>query len=77
MPSKRCRVDQHMSASNIVFPQDLGGHIDGPASIWSLRECQLLESVNDTRCLAYLCRIAGVDHKRPISVLSLGQKFRD
>ena len=64
---------------NLLFPEDLGGHpTDGPTSIWSLRELQLLEGVNDAhRVAGYLCRIAGAEHKRPISVLSTGTKFGD
>ena len=59
-----------------VFPEDLGHPITGPASTWSLREFQLLEGVNDAYRLAgYLCRVAGAEHKRPISVLSTSQKL--
>ena len=62
-----------------TFPEDLGGHrVDGPTSIWALRESQLLKGVNDAhRYAGYLCRIAGAEHKRPIAVLTSGQYFSD
>ena len=64
---------------HLIFPEDLGGHrADGPTSIWSLRESQLLEGVNDAhRYAGYLCRIAGAEHKRPIAVLSSGRYFSE
>ena len=51
--------------------------VTGPSSVWSLREFQLWEGVNDARRLAgYLCRISGAEHKTPdISPLD-GQKIR-
>ena len=50
--------------------------MDGPTSIWALRESQLLEGVNDAhRYAGYLWRIAGAEHKRPIAVLSSGKNF--
>ena len=35
---------------NVIFPKDLGGDpSDGPSSLWTLREIQLLEGIRDAR----------------------------
>ena len=49
-PSKPS-TDIHEEAGFLqVFPKDLGGHSsDGPPSVWSLRQFQLLEGVSDAR----------------------------
>ena len=40
----------------IIFPEDVGGSQDGPSSVWTLREFQLLEGIRDARRVAgYLC----------------------
>ena len=64
---------------HLIFPEDLGVHrVDGPTSIWALRESQLLEGVNDAhRYAGYLCRFACAEHKRPIAVLSSGRYSSD
>ena len=75
----------------IIFPEDLGGSQDGPSSVWTLREFQVLEGIRDARRAAgHLCQITGAHYKRPLGVffhvhlrsrLSLGwpclEKLRD
>ena len=48
---------------NLIFPEDLGGHhSDGPASLWALREIQLVEGIHEAcRAAGYLCQITGSD----------------
>ena len=58
-------------ALTIIFPEDPGGHADGPSSIWALREIQLLEGIRDARTAVYLCQLTGADFKRPLSSLRL------
>ena len=54
----------------LVFPEDLGGHQHhGPASIWQLREFQLLECGHGARRGAgFLCQLAHAETKRPLSI---------
>ena len=67
---------------NIIFPEDLGGHIShGPSSSWALREFQLQEVTRDARRAAgCLCHLTGEDHKRPMGGLQVvsgpGQSWR-
>ena len=45
--------------------------LEGPASIWMLREFQLLEGCRDARRAAgFLCQITGADYKLPLAILS-------
>ena len=62
----------------LVFPEDLGGHqIRGPASIWQLREFQVLESVHDVRRGAgFLCQLANAEAKRPLGILTTLAKLQ-
>ena len=59
-------------------PEDLGGHqIRGPASIWQLREFQVLESVHDVRRGAgFLCQLANAEAKRPLGILTTLAKLQ-
>ena len=59
----------------LVFPEDLGGHEHhGPASVWKLREFQVLECDHDARRGAgFLCQLAHTEQKRPLGILS--QRF--
>ena len=43
----------------VVFPEDLGGHSrDGPTSVWSLREFQVLQEQSETcRGAGFLCQL--------------------
>ena len=56
----------------MVFPEDLGGHKHhGPASVWQLREFQVLECDHDTRRGAgFLCPLAHAEQKRPLGILT-------
>ena len=61
----------------IIFPEDLGGSQDGPSSIWTPREFQLLEGIRDARRAAgYLRQITGADYKRPLGVFSTALHLR-
>ena len=62
----------------LVFPEDLDGHqIRGPASIWQLREFQVLESVHDVRRGAgFLCQLANAEAKRPLGILTTLAKLQ-
>ena len=55
-----------------MFPEDLGGHVrDGPASPWSSREFQELESACDVRRgSAFLCQLASTDQRRPVGIIT-------
>ena len=63
-------------ALTIIFPEDLGGHADGPSSIWALREFQLLASVMPAVQLHILCQLTGADFKRPLGVFSASHQLR-
>ena len=58
--------------SILVFPEDLGGHKHhGPASVWQLREFQVLECDHDARRGAgFLCQLAHAEQKRPLGILT-------
>ena len=58
--------------SMLVFPEDLGGHEHhGPASVWQLREFQVLECDYDARRGAgFLCQLAHAEQKRPLGILT-------
>ena len=64
---ERTKVD-----SILVFPDDLGGHQHhGPASVWQLREFQVLECDHDARRGAgFLCQLAHAEQKRPLGILT-------
>ena len=53
-------------ALTIIFPEDLGGHDDGPSSIWALRGIQLLEGIRDAAVQLHICASSReADFKRP------------
>ena len=56
----------------VVFPEDLGGHSrDGPTSVWSLREFQVLQGQSETcRGAGFLCQLGQADFRRPMGVLT-------
>ena len=61
----------------VIFPEDLGGPLEGPASIWMSREFQLLEGCRDARRAAgYLCHITGAHYKRPLRIFSTSLPLR-
>ena len=64
---ERAKVD-----SILVFPEDPGGHEHhGPASVWQLREFQVLECDHDARRGAgFLCQLAHAEQKRPLGILT-------
>ena len=64
---ERAKVD-----SILVFPEDLGGHKHhGSASVWQLREFQVLECDHDARRSAgFLCQLAHAEQKRPLGILT-------
>ena len=64
---ERAKVD-----SILVFLEDLGRHEHhGPAVVWQLRECQVLECDHDARRGAgFLCQLAHAEHKRPLGILT-------
>ena len=51
----------------LAFPEDLGGDVvDGPASIWSCHEYQMLEWLHEAeRGAAWLCQLSSADHRGP------------
>ena len=57
----------------LVFPEDLGGREHhGPASVWQLREFQVLECDHDARRGAgFLCQLAHAEQKRPLGILTI------
>ena len=62
---------------NLIFPEDLGGSPEGPASIWTLREFQLLKGCRDARRAAgYLCELTGADYKRPLGFFTTSFHLR-
>ena len=68
--SARCKVRR--VGLVLMFPEDLGGHVrDGPASPWSSREFQELESACDVRRgSAFLCQLASTDQRRPVGIIT-------
>ena len=64
---ERAKVD-----SILVLLEDLGGHEHpGPASVWQLREFQVLECDHDARRGAgFLCQLAHAEQKRPLGILT-------
>ena len=66
LASKQKKVD-----CMLVCPEDLGGHQHhGPASIWQLRDFQVLECDHDARRGAgFFCQLAHAETKRPGSFL--------
>ena len=60
-----------------MFPEDLGGHQHhGPASIWRLREIQVLECDHDARRGAgFLYQLAHAGTKRPLGILTTLSKL--
>ena len=56
----------------LAFPEDVGGHAsDGPASIWSCHEYQMLERLHEAeRGAACLCQLSSADHRGPWKVVS-------
>ena len=63
---------QSSSGLALLFPEDFGGHVrDGPASPWSSREFQELESACDVRRgSAFLYQLASTDQRRPVGILT-------
>ena len=56
--------------SILLFLEDPGGH-HGPASVWQLREFQVLECDHDARRGAgFLCQLAHAEQKRPLGILT-------
>ena len=55
----------------LVFPEDPGGREHhGPASVWQLREFQVLECDHDARRgVGFLCQLAHAEQKRPLGIL--------
>ena len=66
--SARCTVRRVNTV--LIFREDSGGHVrDGPASPWSSREFQDLESACDVRRgSAILCQVASADQRRPVRI---------
>ena len=61
----------------VIFPEDLGGPLEGPASIWMLQEFQLLDGCRDApHAAGYLCQITGADYKRPLGIFSTSLPLR-
>ena len=56
----------------LSFEEDLGGHSrDGPASIWSCREFQKLQALNEaTRGSAFLCPLSSAERRKPPGILT-------
>ena len=56
----------------LAFPEDPGGDaVDGPASIWSCHEYEMLERLHEAeRGAACLCRLSSADHRGPCGVVS-------
>ena len=56
----------------LVFPEDLGGHEHiGPATIWNNTHLRKLDGACDVqRAAAFLCQIAGTEHRRPVGLFS-------
>ena len=55
----------------LAFPEDPGGDVfDGPASIWSCHEYEMLERLHEAeRGAACLCRLSSADHRGPCGVV--------
>ena len=56
----------------VTFPEDFGTHSqEGPSSIWSLREFQLLHGVSEAcRGSGFLCQLGQANFRRPIGILT-------
>ena len=56
----------------LAFQEDPSGHVfDGPASIWSCHEYQVLERLHEAgRGAACLCQLSSADHRGPCRVVS-------
>ena len=63
----------HKVATILTFPEDLGGHTaTRPSSLWSMKEFQTLEGLNDAhRGAVFFCQLGNTEPKSPTGVLSV------
>ena len=61
----------------LIFLRTLEVPPKGPASIWMLRELQVLDGCCDARRAAgYLCQLPGADYKRPLGFFTTSLHLR-